>query len=113
MPADRRACWRATLLDAAQSQTAVAIALTHRIWAPAWPTFTPLTLAPLSPARLARWVEQLAPAEQRGPLLELLTAGTAPHPLAERLFELALLAWLAPLGALPRTRGALYKHMLA
>src|SRR5207253_2409305 len=99
--------WRAALLDAAQSQPAIAIALTHPLWEPGWPAFTPLTLAPLSLARLVRWVEQLAPAEQRGPLLELLTAGTAPHPFAERLFELALLTWLAPLGVLPRTRGAL------
>ena len=113
LPAERRALWRTALLDAAQSQPAVAIALTHPIWEPAWPAFTPLALAPLSPAQLARWVEQLAPAEQRGPLLELLTAEGAPHPLAERLFEVALLAWLAPLGTLPRTRGALYKHTIA
>ena len=113
LPAERRALWRAALLDAAQSQPAVAIALTHPIWEPAWPAFTPLALAPLSPALLARWVEQLAPAEQRGPLLELLTAEAAPHPLAERLFEVALLAWLAPFAALPRTRGALYKQTIA
>jgi HEAT repeat protein len=113
LPAERRARWRVALLDAAQSQPAVAIALTHPIWEPAWPAFTPLALAPLSPALLARWVEQLVPAEQRGSLLELLATEAAPHPLAERLFELALLAWLAPLGTLPQTRGALYKHMLA
>jgi HEAT repeat protein len=113
LPAERRALWRAALLDAAQSQPAVAIALTHPIWEPAWPAFTPLALAPISPALLARWVEQLAPAEQRGPLLELLTAEAAPHPLAERLFEVALLAWLTPVAALPRTRGALYKQTIA
>jgi len=113
LPAERRALWRATLLDAAQSQPAIAIALTHPIWEPAWPAFTPLALAPLSPGLLARWVEQLAPAEQRGPLLELLTAEAEPHPLAERLFEVALLAWLAPLRALPRTRGALSKQASA
>jgi hypothetical protein len=113
LPAERRALWRAALLEAAQTQPAVAIALTLPIWEPAWPAFTPLALAPLSPALLTRWIEQLAPAEQRGPLQELLTAEAAPHPLAERLFEVALLAWLAPFAALPRTRGALYKQTIA
>ena len=113
LPAERRALWRTALLDAAQSQPAIAIALTHPIWEPSWPAFTPLTLAPLSLGQLARWIEQLVPTEQRGPLLELLATEGAPHPLAERLFELALLAWLAPLGTLPQTRGALYKHTLA
>ncbi len=113
LPPERRRLWRAALLDAAQSQTDVAIALTHPIWEPAWPAFAALRLPPLTPARIERWVEQLAPAEQRGPLLELLAAEATPHPLAERLFELALLAWVAPLGALPRTRGALYKHTIA
>jgi len=75
------------LLDAAQAQPSIAIALTHPIWEPAWPAFTPLTLAPLSLGRLARWIEHLVPTEQRGPLLELLTTEGAPHPLAERLFE--------------------------
>jgi HEAT repeat protein len=113
LPAERRALWRATLVDAAQSQPGIAIALTLPLWEAAWPAFIPLTLAPLSPGLLARWIEQLAPAEQRGPLLELLAVEGALHPLAERLFELALLAWLAPRGALPRTRGALYKHAIA
>jgi len=113
LPAERRALWRAALLDAAQSQPAVAITLTHPLWEPAWTGFTPLTLAPLSSARLARWVEQLAPAAQRGSLLELLSSKAAPHPLAERLCEVALLAWLAPHAPLPRTRGALYKNVIA
>ncbi|MEP7188552.1 MAG: hypothetical protein ABI901_05075, partial [Roseiflexaceae bacterium] len=113
LPAARRALWRAALLEAAQSQPAVAIALTLPLWEPAWPAFTSLAIAPLSPARLARWVEQLAPAEHGGSLLELLIPDGMPHPLAERLFEVALLAWLAPLAPLPRTRGALYKQTLA
>ncbi len=113
LPAERRALWRAALLDTAQSQPDVGLALTLPIWEPAWPVFTPLALAPLSPALLARWIEQLAAPEQRGQLLELLAADAAPHPLAERLLEVALLAWLAPFTVLPRTRGALYKQTIA
>jgi HEAT repeat protein len=113
LPAARRALWRAALLEAAQSQPAVAITVTHPLWEPVWPAFKPLAIAPLSAAQLARWVEQLAPAELRGPLLELLASDGPPHPFAERLFEVALLAWLTPLAALPRTRGALYKQTMA
>jgi len=36
LPAERRARWRAALLEATQSQPAVAIALTHPLWEPAW-----------------------------------------------------------------------------
>jgi HEAT repeat protein len=99
------------LLDVASGQPAIAIVLAQPDWEPTWPAFTPLTLAPPTPALLARWVEHLAPAEQHAPLLELLTRAGAP--LGERLFEVALLAWLSQHGPLPATRGALYGEALA
>jgi HEAT repeat protein len=113
LPVERRALWRAALLDAAQTQLSVSIALTHPVWEPAWPAFTRLELAPVSPAMLTSWVEQLAAAEQRAPLLELLAPAGMLHPLGERLFEVALLAWLAPRVALPRTRADIYAHAIA
>jgi HEAT repeat protein len=111
LSAERRAGWRAALLDAAQSNPAVSIVLTHPLSEEPWPAFTPLALAPVSPALVARWVEHLSPAEQRAPLLQALSAGGHLYPLAERLFEVALLAWLASRTGLPLTRGDLYAHV--
>ncbi|HEU5099651.1 MAG TPA: HEAT repeat domain-containing protein [Roseiflexaceae bacterium] len=111
LPPERRALWRAALLDLMHIHPSIAIVLTQPTWEPAWPAFTPLVLAPPSPALLAGWVEHLAPVEQRAPLLEIVAQPGAP--LGERLFEVALLAWLAPRVPLPRTRGGLYAEALA
>jgi HEAT repeat protein len=113
LPAERRASWRAALLDAARTNPAVSIVLTHPLWEAPWPGFTRLALAPVSPTLVTRWVEQLAPAEHRARLLQALMPGGQLRPLAERLFEIALLAWLAPRTALPRTRGELYAQATA
>jgi HEAT repeat protein len=111
LPLERRALWRSALLDAARTQPSIALVLTQPDWEPAWPTFTPLRLARPTPDLLARWVEHLVPAERRAPLLELLAQAGAP--LGERLFEVALLAWVSQRGPLPPTRGALYAEALA
>jgi HEAT repeat protein len=111
LASERRSLWRAALIDLTHSQSPISIVLTHPVWEPAWPEFTPLALGSPSPNLLARWIEQLAPVEHHAALLEILAPQGAP--LGERLFEVALLAWLSQRVPLPRTRGALYAQALA
>jgi HEAT repeat protein len=108
---ERRSLWRAAMLEAIDTQPSLTLVLAQPDWEPVWPAFTPLTLAAPTPTLLARWVEHLAPAEQQAQLLELLEQTGAPF--GERLFEVALLAWLKPRAPLPTTRAALYAQALA
>jgi HEAT repeat protein len=108
----RRSEWRATLLDAPQRwpDLRLAVALPHG--EPNWPGFAPLALGAPGPDLLRTWVERLAPSEHQAALLAALMPGGQLEPLSERLFEVTLLAWLAPRNGLPATRAGLYKRAL-
>ncbi len=113
LPPERRAAWRETLCQIAQSGLEIRLVVTLPIDEPVWPCFTPLAVVPPSPARVAEWVEILAPAACRVPLLEALAPSAPLHPLSERLFDVALLAWRATAANLPRSRAELYAQALA
>jgi HEAT repeat protein len=110
---ERRVAWRAALLDAPRIWPTASIIVALPATEPPWPGFSALVIAPPTPALLSDWLQQLVPDERRGPVLEALLPGGTLHALSERLFEVALLAWLAPRFALPATRAELYAQALA
>lgn len=110
---DRRAGWRAALLALAESAPAAQVVVALPPSEPAWPSFAPLPLAPLSPELLAEWLGHLAPAEHQAAILAALAPDGPLAPLAGRLLEIALLAWLTPRAGLPKSRAELYDHALA
>lgn len=113
LPPERRAVWRTALVEVPRQwpDLRLAIALPHG--EPAWPGFHTLEIARPTPALLANWIQRLAPAEQDAGMLEALAPGGRLSPLGERLFEVALLAWLVPHAGLPATRADLYAQALA
>ena len=110
---ERRKVWRAALLDAPRIWPTASIVVALPASEPPWPGFAALMIAPPTLALLSDWLQRLVPIERRGPLLEALMPGGALHALGERLFEVALLAWLAPRCELPATRAELYAQALA
>ena len=110
---ERRAAWRTMLLDAPRVWPLLHLAIALPIDEPPWPNFTALEIAPPTPAILTAWVQQLVPGEPRAAILEALAPGGRLQALSERLFEIALLAWLAPHPDLPATRAELYAGALA
>jgi HEAT repeat protein len=113
LSAARRDAWRTALLDLARRDPYLRLIVTLPEDEPAWPAFVPLNMAAITPDVVAAWVEHLAPPEFRAPLLEVLAPGNTLHPLAARLFDVALLAWCIPLAGMPRNRGELYDRALA
>jgi HEAT repeat protein len=113
VPAERREAWRTALLQTAQSNSTTHMLVTLPEHEPAWPGFGALTLATVTPAILASWVEHLTPPQHRAKVLAALESQPRLRPLRERLFEIALLAWLAPTSAMPESRAELYALALA
>lgn len=113
LPSQRREVWRAALLDAPRRWplTSAIVALPES--EPSWPDFAARVIAPPTPELLTDWIQRLAPPERRAAALDALLADGAPQPLAERLFEVALMAWLVARAPLPATRADLYAHTLA
>jgi HEAT repeat protein len=108
----RRSEWQAVLLDAHQRWPDLRLAVAVAAGEPDWPSFASLTIGTPTSDMLQAWVERLAPGDRQAALLATLSPGGQLQPLAERLFEVALLAWLAPRNGLPATRAGLYKRAL-
>jgi HEAT repeat protein len=109
---ERRSAWRATLLDAPQRWPELRLAVALARGELDWPGFAPLTIGAPTPELLRAWVERLAPGKEQKSLLAALVPGGQLQQLSERLFEVALLAWLEPRNGLPTTRAGLYKRAL-
>jgi HEAT repeat protein len=109
---ERRSEWRTALRDAPQRWPDLRLAVAIARGEPDWPGFAPLAIGAPTPKLLRIWVERLVPGEQQAMLLAALAPGGQLEPLGERLFEVALLAWLAPRSGLPATRAGLYKRAL-
>jgi len=110
---ERRAVWRAGLQAISETNGATQLLVALPLDEQPWPGFMPLTIAPISPALCASWIEHLAPAEFRAPIAAALIPGGSLHPLSDRLFDIALLAWLAPIAGLPGSRAESYAQALA
>jgi hypothetical protein len=92
LPAERRDAWRTALIDLGRRDAYLHIAVTLPESEPAWPSYTPLAIAPATTSRRAGWIERLAPAEHCAALIAALAPGGPLEPLGERLFDVALLA---------------------
>src|SRR5215211_4694433 len=110
---ERRAVWRSGLQAISESDSPIQLLVALPLDERPWPGFMPLTIAPISPALCASWIEHLAPAEFRAPIATALVEGGSLHPLSDRLFDIALLAWLAPIAGLPGSRAEAYTQALA
>lgn len=113
LPEEQAEAWRAALQRLAVDELAAHLVVALAEHEPAWPGFTPLTLAPVSPGTTTGWVEHLTPPQQRAAVLAAVAPRQPLQPLGERLFELALLVWLAPQVGLPGSRSHLYTLALA
>jgi HEAT repeat protein len=106
LPVERRDTWRFALQSAAERGGRVVVALPQ--YEPAWPRFVPLVVIPPPVPLVARWLALLASPGD----CDRIAAAVAPDgPLAscaDRLLDLALLAWAAPRHGIPATRGELY-----
>ncbi|HWQ12276.1 MAG TPA: hypothetical protein VNL77_05720, partial [Roseiflexaceae bacterium] len=113
LTASRREAWRAALLDLPAGRTGLraAVAVPHE--EPPWPGFQPLALTAPSRALVARWLQLLCPAATRAEVEAALAPGGRLHQCSDRLFEVALLAWLAPRAGVPASRAELYERALA
>jgi HEAT repeat protein len=112
LPMERRQIWRAALraLPAQRRGSRAIVSVSDD--EPAWPGFEPLRIAQPSQALVARWLQQLCPTETQARLKAALEPGGLLAGCAERLFEIALLAWLATPEGLPHSRAALYARAL-
>lgn len=113
LPAMRRDDWRRALCAEAGiwSQARIAVALPDD--EPPWPSYAAVRIASPGPGRLASWLEILAPESHRAELYAALQAEGPLAPLAARVADVALLAWLAPRAGLASGRGDLYARALA
>ncbi len=110
---ERQAIWRAGLQAIAESDSTTQLLVALPLGEQPWPGFTPLATAAISPALCASWIEHLAPAEFRAQIATALIEGGSLHPLSDRLFDIALLAWLTPIAGLAGSRAELYAQALA
>ncbi len=108
---ERRKLWRAALCEMSLGGPVAQLAVALPQEEPAWAGFAALTIVPPTPPLLAGWIERLVPAEHRAPITEVLDGRL--RAFGERLFEAALLAWLAPWPELPPARSDLYARALA
>lgn len=113
LPADRRAVWRSALLELAHTNSPIQLVVTLPPDESPWPDFIPLSIAPPTPALINSWVEQLVPEARRAAVRAALAPDGLLHTLNERLFDIALLAWIAPGFKLPACRADLYTLGLA
>lgn len=113
LPAARRDAWRAALQQFATTDSTTQLAVAVPEGEATWPGYAPLFLISPTVTEITAWIEHLAPEQHRQALNALLAPQNAFQPLGQRLFEVALLAWLAAPTALPRTRAELYAQALA
>lgn len=111
LDAERRAAWRAALIDAPNRwpQTHIAVAVPHT--EPIWANYTALTIGSPNVKQLFTWIEDLAPSEYWQELQTLLVPQGERGVLGERLIDVALMAWQCVNG-LPETRAELYYQAL-
>jgi HEAT repeat protein len=109
---ERRSAWRAVLREAPLRWPDLHLAVAVEQGEADWPGFAALAIGAPTPELLQAWVERLAPDDRRAAVLAALAPGGQLQPLAERLFEIALLTWLASRNGLPATRAGLYKRAL-
>lgn len=109
---DRRYVWRAALqaMAARQANVRALVALPRE--EPAWPGFRPLAITAPSQALVARWLQHLCPASPHAAALAALAPDGPLAGCAERLFEIALFAWLVARGSAPASRADLYARAL-
>lgn len=107
----RRSLWRTTLLGTSLPECGIIVVLPDD--EPAWPGYMALLSRSPSLAVLEGWVEHLAPTGQRDTLMGLLAPGGTIASIGERLFDIALAAWVAQHTAVPSTRVRLYEAALA
>jgi len=104
LPADRRLAWRACLTTTVREWRALRVVVAL----PAgehWPDYQALDV-PGDAVTLAAWLRHLLPAEQPGPLLAALRAGSGGAPIG--LADLVLLALTLPDHGPPASRAELY-----
>jgi HEAT repeat protein len=113
LTAARRDLWRTALLALPTRHAGVraAVAVPHE--EPAWPGFRALTIATPPRPLVARWLQGTCPAAVRVEVEEALAPGGRLQHCCERLFEVSLLALLAPSTGIPASRAALYERALA
>ncbi|HEU4327689.1 MAG TPA: HEAT repeat domain-containing protein [Roseiflexaceae bacterium] len=109
---DRRSAWRAALLRWPQRWPDRPLIVALPSEEPAWPGFTALHMRLPDDAVLATWLELLAAPALHTRLRSALAAGGPLATLRERLFELALLLWVAGRGRMPAHRAQLYDQAL-
>lgn len=110
---ERRLAWRATLQQHAASDSTMHLVVAVPEDEPPWPEFAPVAIARLTPAGLTAWIEHLTPPQHRAAIDSVLGPHRPLQPLGERLFEIALLAWLAPIVGIAQSRAELYAQALA
>jgi HEAT repeat protein len=112
LPDVRRAVWRETLaaLAARETELRVVVAVPP---GEQWKGFHPLVITAPTPHIVARWVEQLCQPPERAAVGRALGPDGALAECTGRLFDIALLCWLAPRAGVPAGRTELYEHALA
>ncbi|KAB8140412.1 hypothetical protein F8S13_23330 [Chloroflexia bacterium SDU3-3] len=108
----RQDAWRAVLQLAPDQWPETMVVVAADRDEERWPGFTTLMVAPPQEGAIERWIELLVPVERRAAVTAALRPGAALAPLATRLFEVALLALVSDMGALPTNRAALYDAAL-
>ncbi len=109
---ERRSVWRTALLRWPQRWPDRPLIVALPPEEPAWSGFTPLRMRALDDALLAAWLELLAAPALHTRLRSALANGGPLGTLRERLFELALLLWVAGRGRMPAHRAQLYDQAL-
>ncbi len=110
---ERRAAWQAALIDTIQRQPQVHIVVALPATEPGWKQFQRVEMARPDAETRQHWVQHLVPQEHQARVRDALAPDGPLHALDDRLFELALLAWMVRHGELPAHRSALYRDVLS
>lgn len=112
LPPARRAAWREALLELAARGAALRAVVSLPPAQSRWDGFRPLHIAAPPPELVARWIHELCPPAARETVTAALAPGGPLETCADRLFEVALVCWLAARTGVPATRAELYERAL-
>jgi hypothetical protein len=112
LPELRRTVWRETLTVLATRETGLRAVVALPL-GETWNCFHRLRIAAPTPELVARWIELLCPVPERTEVVRALEPDGPLTECAGRLFDIALLCWLAPRAAIPASRTDLYERALA